>query len=449
MIPSIIFYRQLGIKDGAMTVLATFLLAMELYLIKVDKKSSLLLFIASFPILVTARKLFYLDILFIKVNYEALYIIIFLIMDFKSITAAIKRSLRKEGKLNYNFLIALGFLIVFAVNSSFFSENLNDSLGDAFISIIIPAAFMLTAIANLKREDKKSVFYALIFGTNLSCVYGFVQILTSGLSFSQISHNRAFITFGYHNVNIFGGILLLTLPLLFEVILYEKSTKKEKLYVYISLAINTVAAMLTYTRGVWLSFLMIAFIMLISKKYRLLIIIASALGVLVARPALSFILSRGSSYNTSLLTNESSVARIQSIFASLKMMLQYPFGIGGGNFAEMYEKFFQQGYLFMPEVVRNQITATSNLLESAHNLWLQIGVEFGIICLLSFIVILVNRIKVCFKDYSYNRGIFTAIIVFIMYSTLTGIEFNHKGVITGTLIIWLIFGLNFLSHEEC
>ncbi|HCW04358.1 MAG TPA: hypothetical protein DGK91_07425, partial [Clostridium sp.] len=85
----------------------------------------------------------------------------------------------------------------------------------------------------------------------------------------------------------------------------------------------------------------------------------------------------------------------------------------------------------MPKSLRDKVVASSNLLEHAHNLWLQIGVEFGIVCLIVFILIVINRIKVIFKDYTFNRGVFTSIVAWVIYSTSTGMEFNHKGVITG------------------
>ncbi|NFU40230.1 hypothetical protein FDG30_12165 [Clostridium sporogenes] len=54
---------------------------------------------------------------------------------------------------------------------------------------------------------------------------------------------------------------------------------------------------------------------------------------------------------------------------------------------------------------------------------------------------MLNRVKVVFKDYSKNRGLFVSLITYIIFSTLTGNEFNHKGVITGTIIIFLVLGL--------
>ena len=118
---------------------------------------------------------------------------------------------------------------------------------------------------------------------------------------------------------------------------------------------------------------------------------------------LSFILSRGSSYNTSIFTNDSAVSRMQGVFGSLKMIMENLFGIGGETFHTMYEDILCR-YLLMPESLRNQVVASSNLLEHTHNLWLQIAVEFGLVCIIVFILMVINRMKLIFKDYTYNRG---------------------------------------------
>lgn len=448
LVPSIIFFRTLGIKDSAMIFVATFLLAVEIYLIKIDKKKSLLLFIVSFPILVTARKLFYFNFLFIRLNYEALYILLFAILDFKNLMESLKLKFKKVDKLNRGFLLLVSFFVVFALNSSLFSYDLFSSLGYVFIGVIVPVLFFLIIISNFNGGDKKNIFYALILSTNLSCLYGFSQVIMGGLSFSEISSNRSLLTFGYHNVNIFGSNLLFVLPLLLELVFYHKNTKKERLFLYTSLSIFLISAGITFTRGIWLTLPIIFFVVLLSKKYKALIIAFTVGGLALAKPVLSFILSRGSSYNTSIFTNDSAVSRIQGIFGSFKMISENPFGIGGETFHTMYEKYFMQGFLLMPKSLRDKVVASSNLLEHAHNLWLQIGVEFGIVCLIVFILIVINRIKVIFKDYTFNRGVFTSIVAWVIYSTSTGMEFNHKGVITGTLILWLLFALIYLSGEK-
>ena len=102
----------------------------------------------------------------------------------------------------------------------------------------------------------------------------------------------------------------------------------------------------------------------------------------------------------------------------------------------------------MPDLMRANLQVADYALEHAHNLFVQIGVEYGIITMILFIIMIINRLTVVVKDYKNNRGIFAAIIVFTIISILTGGEFNHKGVITPTLILWLLFGITILNSTK-
>ncbi len=94
---SIIFLKQIGKKDAVMVFAATFLLLLEIYIASIDRKKSILLFILSFPILVTARKICYFASASIRLNYEIIYITILFILSIKDVKAYLKRSLKKDN----------------------------------------------------------------------------------------------------------------------------------------------------------------------------------------------------------------------------------------------------------------------------------------------------------------------------------------------------------------
>lgn len=440
-------FKKFGIKDSVMISLATAMLILELYYASVDMKKSILLFIVSFPIFVTARKAVYFDILFIKVTYESIYITIMFILNIKSIFKYVKGKFCNKESLSSKFLFLVLIFVVLATNSNIFSENILKSLSSTHISIWVPIMFMLITLVNFEEADIKNIFYALILSVDLSCFYGFSQVITNRMTLGTISRNRDLLTFGYHNVNIFAGILLLVLPLVLEIILYRKLNKKEKIFIYGSLFINMIALAITFTRGAWISFLIAGFIILISKKYKKIVYFFGIVFLILSKWIITFILHRGQ-INAEFFKNESMMARLQGIVASIKIIIQYPFGTGGATFAEFYKKFAMDAYLTFPESIRLKAPIANYSLEMAHNLWFQIAVEFGIVCSILFFIIIVNRLRVIFKNYSENRGVFTSIIIYIIFSVLTGIEFDHKGVITGTLIIWLIFAIVELKNKE-
>ena len=72
----------------------------------------------------------------------------------------------------------------------------------------------------------------------------------------------------------------------------------------------------------------------------------------------------------------------------------------------------------------------------------------GIIALLSIILIFINRIKASIKNYSLNRGIFISLVIFVFIGLTTGIELNHKGVLTNTYIMWILFAMISVNNEK-
>ncbi|WP_242823434.1 O-antigen ligase family protein [Thermobrachium celere] len=319
-------------------------------------------------------------------------------------------------------------------------------MSEVYIGIFIPLAFYFTFVVYFNKNLKKFIYFALFIALDFSCLYGFIQIFLRIIKTGQIKIDRVYLTFGFHNVNIFAGILILIIPLILEFILFRENNKKEKVFLISSFMLYTISIFITFSRGAWLCFIMAVIISLISKKYSKLLITVSIILIFISKPLFSFIITRGTS--TSFLQNESAVARLQSIFTDFEIIKKYPFGIGGGQFKYLFKEYAVKGYLSMPESIRFNSTVAHYALEHAHNLILQICVEFGIIATILFLLIIINRLRSSFIDFNFNRGAFTSIIVYLFFSIITGNEFNHKGVITGTIILYLIFGIIEISIKD-
>lgn len=436
---------NIGKKDLIMIYVATVLLFIEIYLLIYNRKLSILLFIVSFPLLVTARRVVYFDFLIFKVTYESIYITILFLKDFKNIAYKFKEAYYL-GKQELLYIIFIVLFVIFAINSSIFSNNIARSIGYAYISVIVPIMFALCVYVNFDRKNIKQVIYALILQCDLSCLYGFSQIITNKIPFNQIASSRIYITFGFHNINIFAGIVILILPFILNELLYGKNTKKEIYYLFVSLLLCVTGLYVTFTRGAWLAFFISVLIMLLSKKYRKLFYLLGVFCVVFVKPVLSYVLRRGTNMDFSM--NESSIARLQSLYTSIVIILKYPFGIGGGNFEELYKKYMIDGYYLMPDSLRSKIVVASYSLEAAHNLWLQIATEFGVLCAIIFFVILINRLILAIKNFNIFRAEVACIISYLIFSVLTGVEFEHKGIITATIIIWIIIISIELKREK-
>lgn len=439
-------FKRLGIKDSFIIFVATFFLLYEIYLLTKNKKYSMLLYILTFPVMVTSRKLVYCDLLIIKVTYETIYITLLFLSNIKDITRYLEQAF-KQHTLRAKFLILIFIFLIFSYNSVIYSPNTIMSLCNVYISVTIPIMFLLSALVLFEKRDKYIIYYDVITAIDLSCLYGMFQIVMNGISIKNIKLNRNLLTFGYNNINIFAGILVITIPLLLEIILYKKSSKRERILQIVSFFIYLISLFITYSRGAWICFLLSVFLILISKKYKKILIAFSAVILAALKPLSSYILSRGYS-NFSILNNLSVTARIQSFFTDFIIMKKYPFGIGIGNFADQYKKFVVDGYMSIPQNIRYNMMASGTMLENAHNLLMQIGVELGIVSLIVFVMIFINRFKVIFQNYNLNRGMFVSLVIYLIFSEVTGNELSHKGVLTGTLIIFLIFALIEMNNKD-
>lgn len=448
-----IFYKSLGKKDTAMLVFATAALLYTIYLIKVDVKKSIMFFIILLPVFVTARKAVFFDFLFLKISYESIYIMILFIFNITKILK-FKDSIIKN-KHNVKYFIYIFIFIIFAFNSMIFSKDVIGSFCNTFYSVLIPIMLMLCIIVNYDKSNIKNILLAFIVSIDFSSIYGFMQIMGSRLfSLSKIQANKDLLTFGYNNVNIFAGILIVITPMILNMIIYDKNSKGEKIFLYSSLVLNVCTLIVTFSRGVWICFIISTILVLFNKKYKKLVYGVLIVVILLSKKIFTFIMLRGDVLNvanSTLLQNESLVARIQSFFTCIKIILKYPFGIGEGNFEHMYKAFALKGYLMMPDFIRNNSFSPDYALEMAHNLWLQIAVDFGIIAAAAFLLIVLNRLIVSAKIFKINRGLFIAIINYIIFSLLTGAEFVHKGIVTETLIIWAIFACTYIisKGEDC
>lgn len=443
---AVINYNKLGIKDTVMLFIATLSLIYSIYLVFKDVEASILFFIVSFPVLLTARKAVNIDIIVFKITYESIYITILFLKSFKSILGIIKDSYKGCG-MDFKFIIYTFIFIIFSLNSALFSSNIINSIGHTFISVFIGAMFGLSVYSGFKGKNIEGIYYALILMCDLSCLYGFLQIFQNRISFSMIAAKRHLITFGYHNINIFAGMAILVFPLILDMFLYGKKKSKDLIFIIMSLLLNALGIFITYTRGAWIALLAAILIVMISKRYRFILYGLFGLMAVGIKPIGGYILSRGT--QNRLIANESTIARLQSIFASFVIIKKYPFGAGSGSFAEMYKRHVIEGYLMMPKSFRGEIRVAAYNMMAAHNLWLHIAAELGIVSMLAFLGMVLNRFILGIKNFRSCKGEVGAIVSYIIYSLTTGIEFEHKGIITGTLVLWIIFMLIQFKAGEC
>ena len=258
---------------------------------------------------------------------------------------------------------------------------------------------------------------------------------------------REFITFGYHNVNIFVNIALMVFPLLLNEILYKKNNFKEKIFLIFSALLQIGCIFVTFSRGAWLALGLVVVLVLFSKKYRYLFLAIVVSAALISPVALPKIMGRGNS-SVHFLQNTSNTARVFSILVSKNVMIDNIYGVGYGRFNELYRENVSDAYMSIDYELRKNITAPLYSLEHAHNFFLNIGVELGLFSFVSIIAIFIYGLIGSIKNYKTNRGIFISLVIFIFIGLTTGIELNHKGVITNTYILWILLSMLVINNKE-
>lgn len=437
--------NKIGIKDGAMFTASLVLTVVIIVLAKKEVKKAIYLFIIAMPILVTARKLFYLDLIFLKLNFESLIIIVLFVFNFNKIKDKISKSI-ESNKSSRWILYSIILFVLSSYISVIFSTSIVESLQLTTTSIMLPTILLAIIVGVFEKNDIKNIIYSLVICVNFSCLYGFMQAVGVGLDLQLLKESREYVTYGYHNSNIFVIICMMVYPLLLNELLYKKNSVKEKIFLIISILLQSGAMFITFSRGAWLTLAMVCVAILFSKKYKFIFAGIFILGLVASPFVLPKIMSRGES-NEHFLQNTSNTARVQSIVTSVEIIKNNPYGVGFGEFNKNFREYVVDGYLSIDQDLREKMSAPLYSLESAHNFFLNTGVELGALALISIIVLLILKLKECVVNYSDNRAPFIAISMFIFLGLTTGIEINHKGVLTNTYIFWILLGLIYLNNN--
>ena len=159
LICTLLSFKKIGIKNSAMLLVALFFLILDTYLIYEDKRKSILLFLLLLPIFTTVRRLFYFDLLFMKVTFETVYITILFLSSIKDILKTLKGLYRSKNLLSYKFIVLILALLIFCINSSFYGIEMLSSLREVYIGLFTPIMLMLCFISYFNKEDK---YYSIV-----------------------------------------------------------------------------------------------------------------------------------------------------------------------------------------------------------------------------------------------------------------------------------------------
>ncbi len=335
-----------------------------------------------------------------------------------------------------------GWIVLFMLSMTL-SAVLSLTFVKSMQILLIHIAFVLFYFVafqtlNTKRKWKAAVV-SLITVSALVALYGIIQNFTgiSGTAswvdsemFQDIKI-RVYSTFD--NPNVLGEYLVMMIPLCLGVFWKTKKDGSKTIFALIFLCLGA-CMIFTWSRGAWLGvFLATAlFLFITDKRWALLAVV----GVFL----LPMLLSSGSAIADRLLsignTKDSSTAYRVSIWhGSINMIRDFwlsGIGLGSDAFSMIYPKYALDG---------------ANFALHAHNLFLQILAETGIMGLVTFLALILAVLRQNFSVVIYRkRKTYTGAVVLALTAGILGylfqgltdnVWYNYKMV----LIFWTVLAI--------
>lgn len=343
---------------------------------------------------------------------------------------ALIRHIKEPIELNFdkNLLIYISlFFTAGLLSSAFSSESLRgiDTLW-GYLYRMFP---MFLAILFLKRSDQLlQVIVVMAISIGIADVYAIWQ---------GMHHNYRAMAFT-SNPMIMAGFLIQMIPVLllmgFE---YPGNNRAMKFFFLTSTIISIIALGFNGTRGAWLAVgvLLVAYILINIKRNKKASISVLLLLCMCAVATINPHIQNKISSFTDIKTNKSNVERLLLWESSWRIFKDYPIlGIGPGSFRKVYNEQY-----ISPQ-------AKVQYLGHAHNNFLHILAEEGILGFISFMTIYIYILYSSFQ--SYRRGFVLSGILFfctltLLIQGLTEFNFGDSAVIR---MYWFIVGLAYAEQ---
>jgi putative inorganic carbon (HCO3(-)) transporter len=419
----------------------------------------LALTLASLSLVNRLKTVYFVDFGYAVVTAETVFILLLL---FAWLIRAATRP-RLEGFKSY--LVGQVFwLFLSGVLSLFNSLDIRVSLRLLIAGVIEPIVLFYLIINNLRGiRQVKLVVYALIASASFATVYGLWQIF---LTISETGNPFDYrIVSAFYSPAIFGEILLLSFPLAVVTrISLQEPNRTMGLFLDFVLGCMIVAMLLTITRSVWLGLLVSLAVLLLNREmrsyfYRRVSIVSIVLIFLVIQSGavselsglLELFQRRPVSLNDFGDPTSSIGERIFAWQTALVMIMDNPIGIGLGMFRQIWPTY----------------QPVSAGLDAAHNLFLDIGVEMGVLGAIAFIWIVTDSVRIGIRlvrtsaDPYVARlglGILSGLAGYFVHALSGGAELVHNvlnvidplgsPISTGMLVFWSLLGCLFILRQS-
>lgn len=325
------------------------------------------------------------------------------------------------------FMAAAGIAALFSVLRAESLKTL--PLYAAYFMVFYSASVLLK-----NRKIMKVVIISITVSTFILSIYGiyqyfFVKIPTAAAwvdvkQFPEIA-TRVYATL--ENPNVLGEYLGLVIPLIIGVF-WATGKFRQKPLIVLVLAVMTLCLILTFSRGAWVGLAMSVLAFALLKEPRLLVLIL-ALAVISPMFLPSVVTNRIASIGS--LEDSSNAFRVTIWIAVLRMIKDYwltGVGLGLNAFSRVYRDYMIAG---APAV-------------HAHNLYLEVGLEMGILGLLALLWMVFRGFSEALVGIENNyktsyilAGIMAALAGHLLHGLFDYVWYSPRIVLT----FWMFFGM--------
>jgi putative inorganic carbon (HCO3(-)) transporter len=317
-------------------------------------------------------------------------VIIFLLL----VGFLIKTIIHSDESLSFK---KLDFALVVFIISIFLAAVTSLFPGASFTYLVLYGASFIIVLLIVNsittRRELEIMLELLLMGIVVTALYGLWQWKVVGVpvdpSLTDIRLNqgmsgRIYSTMG--NPNIYGELLVLTMPFFWAVILNAKTFTKKVFYALL-FALTLLMLILTSSRSAWVSFVFSAFVFVFFKNRKIIpfMIVAGILSIpLLPQSIYRRIMTLFNPNDTSALYRK---AILEPAVRMLKEYWITGVGLGTEAFMEIYKKYKTYGL---------------STVAHTHNFYIQLWLEAGIVAILSFIWFILR----IFKKFAFNISIF-------------------------------------------
>jgi len=275
---------------------------------------------------------------------------------------------------------------------------------------------LIILFVNLYKLNIVDLFFKIIivsiFIESAAVIYLVIDdVIINGNEFSRSNDYRGFAA----NINITAFSLVIKSPVIFYY-LFKEGSKAKLGFLYLMIFMTSLSLFFLLSRGAFIAFTLITGIIFIYKLIKEQKIVIAKIGISIIVLLISFQVANNiiDSKDSNVIVDRASSIRLDNSDESINQRLRFYsaainsitktplLGIGLGNWKFVSIKYDQK------EMTEYTVPYY------AHNDFLQIGAEIGIIGMLVYIYFLFNPFIILFKKIYSNKESFIDVILFVM-----------------------------------